>query len=138
MFLRDNLLITGTNNGDIRFWKLGQTGDPSRPIGGRDPLPNLTLRYDLIGIHNGAVELLMIVGDILLSSGGNDGKIVGWDISTGLRLGSVRCHPGRQIPEEEGGGTISSCVVDMLISGKDGRLISLCRDGSLRHLKLMR
>ena len=61
--------------------------------------------------------------------------MVGWDISTGLILGSIHCHPGRQI--EEGGGTFSSCVVDMLISGKDGSLISLCRDGSLRQLKLM-
>jgi hypothetical protein len=37
------------------------------------------LRHDLMGIHNSAVELLTVVGDVLLSSGGNDGKIFGRD-----------------------------------------------------------
>ena len=134
MFIKDNLLITATNNGDVRFWKLQCVEDPSKSID-KGPLPNLTLRYDLMGIHNGAVELLMNIGDVLLSSGGNDGKLIGWDISTGLRLGSIQCHQGRQI--EEGGATVSSCVVDILLSGKEGSIISLCRDGSLRQLKLM-
>ncbi|KAL7533642.1 LOW QUALITY PROTEIN: hypothetical protein ACHAXR_005360, partial [Thalassiosira sp. AJA248-18] len=107
-FIRNNLLITGTNNGDVRFWQLQCVEDPTRSIG-KGPLPSLTLRYDLMGIHNGAVELLMNVGDVLLSSGGNDGKIVGWDISTGLRLGSIRCHPGRQIEE---GGNLCCGYVD--------------------------
>ena len=135
LFIKDNLLITGTNNGDVRFWELQCAEDPSRSIG-RGPVPSLNLRYDLVGIHeNGAVELLMNIGDVLLTSGGNDGKIVGWDIVTGLRLGSVQCHPGRHI--EERGAPVSSCVVDVLMCGKGGSLISLCRDGSLRQLKLM-
>ena len=102
---------------------------PSRSIG-RGPVPALTLRYDLMGIHNGAVDLLTVVGDVLLSSGGNDGKIVGWDITTGLRLGAIRCHPGTRL--EGGGGAVRSCVVDLLLSGKEGILISLCRDGRLK------
>lgn len=131
-FVDNNLLITGTNNGDVRFWQMQVTESASRAIG-RGPLPALTLRYDLIGIHNGAVELLTVVGDVLLSSGGNNGKIVGWDISTGRRLGSIRCHPGRRLEGE--GGTIRSCVVDLLVSEKD-TLISLCRDGTLKLLKM--
>eukprot|EP00581_Thalassiosira_minuscula_P015198 CAMPEP_0183714366 /NCGR_PEP_ID=MMETSP0737-20130205/8898_1 /TAXON_ID=385413 /ORGANISM="Thalassiosira miniscula, Strain CCMP1093" /LENGTH=926 /DNA_ID=CAMNT_0025943275 /DNA_START=152 /DNA_END=2932 /DNA_ORIENTATION=+ len=130
MFVNTNLLITGTNNGDVRFWQLQCTDDPDK-----GPLPNLTLRYDMMGIHNGAVELLMNVGDILLSSGGNEGTIVGWDISTGLRLGSIRCHPGRALDGVS--GNVCSCVVDLLMSGKDGSLISLCRDGSLKQFKMM-
>ncbi|KAL3793194.1 hypothetical protein ACHAW5_009496 [Stephanodiscus triporus] len=132
-FVRNNLLITGTNNGDVRFWQMQVAENASRAIG-RGPLPALTLRYDLMGIHNGAVELLTVVGDVLLSSGGNDGKIVGWDIATGLRLGTIRCHPGRRL--EDGGGTIRSCVVDLLLFGQEGSLISLCRDGSLKLFKM--
>jgi WD40 repeat protein len=131
-FMQNNLLITGTNNGDVRFWQMQVAESASRAIG-RGPLPTLTLRYDLNGIHNGAVELLTVVGDVLLSSGGNDGKIVGWDISTGRRLGFIRCHPGRRL--EGDGGTIRSCVVDLLVSEKDS-LISLCRDGTLKLLKM--
>ncbi len=75
----------------------------------------------------------MVVGDVLLTSGGNEGKIVGWDISTGLELGNLRCHSGREI--KEGGvivDTIRSCAVDLVMSGKEKSMISLCRDGKLR------
>ena len=132
-FVHDNLLITGTNNGDVRFWQMHVAESPSRSIG-RGPVPALTLRYDLMGIHNGAVELLTVVGDVLLSSGGNDGKIVGRDISTGLILGTIRCHSGRRL--EGGGGAVHSCVVDLLLNGTEGSLISLCRDGSLKLFKM--
>ncbi|KAL7545746.1 hypothetical protein ACHAWF_009099 [Thalassiosira exigua] len=133
-FVHGDLLITGTNNGDVRFWQLQCASDPSRSIGRNRLLPSLTLRYDLMGIHNGAVELLTNVGDVLLTSGGNDGEIVGWDISTGIKLGSVSCHPGRRLKKR--GNLVCSCVVDVLISGKEGTLISLCRDGSLKKLML--
>ena len=130
MFIENNLLITGTNEGDVRFWQLQCVEDKARAIG-KGPQPSLSLRYDLMGIHSGAVELLLTVGDILLSSGGNDGKIVGWDVSNGLKMGSIECHRGRQLEERS---NVRSCVVDMLISG--GCLISLCRDGSLRQFQL--
>ena len=138
MFTMNNsLLITATNNGDVRFWQLNCVENTSRAIG-KGPLPNLTLRYDLMGIHNGGIELLMVVGDILLTSGGNDGKIIGWDISTGLKLGSVRCHSGREIKERgDIVATIRSCVVDLVMSGKERNMISLCRDGKLRLLRFL-
>ena len=131
----NSLLITATNNGDARIWQLNCVANASRAIG-KGPLPNLTLRYDLMGIHKGAIELLTIVGDILLTSGGNDGKIVGWDISTGEKLGSLRCNSGREI-KERGVivATIRSCVVDLVMSGKERNMISLCRDGKLRLLR---
>ena len=130
--------ITGTNNGDVRFWRLQLAEDSSRATG-KGPLPGLKLRYDLTGIHNGAVELLVPVGDVLLSSGGNDGKILGWDISTGLRLGEMQCHPGTPVDAAgnvvaTGGNMLRSCVVDLAMNGRDGTLISLCRDGSLTQL----
>ncbi|KAL7433400.1 hypothetical protein ACHAXH_005940, partial [Discostella pseudostelligera] len=138
MFAMNNsLLITATNNGDVRFWQLNCAENASRAIG-KGPLPNLTLRYDLMGIHNGAIELLMVVGDVLLTSGGNDGKIVGWDISTGLKVGILRCHSGSEIRERGAVfATIRSCVVDLLISGKERNMISLCRDGKLRLLRFV-
>jgi hypothetical protein len=131
-FVQGNLLVTGTNRGDVRFWRLGSTGEPANGAG-KGPLPTLALRYDLMGVHDGAVELLTAVGDVLLSSGGNDGEIVGWDVATGLRLGSVRCHPGRR--PAGGDGTAFSCVVDVVVSGKDGSVFCLCRDGSLQELQ---
>lgn len=126
LFVHDNLLTTGTNNGDVRIWQMNVTGKG----------PHLTLRYDLMGVHNGAVESLTNVGDILLSSGGNDGYIVGWDINTGRRLGSIQCHSGRRLENDNGIVTIRSCVVDVLLSGKEGSVISLCRDGTLRLFKM--
>ncbi len=133
--MNSSLLITATNNGDVRFWQLTCVGNPSRVLG-KGPLPNLSLRYDLNSIHNGGIELLMNIGDILLTSGGNDGKIIGWDISKGIKLGRLCCHLGSDI-EERGVAVanIRSCVVDLLISGKDGSMVSLCRDGKLRQLK---
>ncbi len=130
--MNNSLLITATNNGDARIWQLNGVENAPRAIT-KEPLPNLTLRYDLMGIHNGAIELLMVVGDVLLTSGGNDGKLVGWDISTGMKLGSLVCHPGREI-DERGFvvDTIRSCVVDLVMSGKEKSMISLCRDGKLR------
>lgn len=128
MFIHDNMLITGTNNGDVRLWQLQCRIDSSRS----SPYPHLTLRYDLNGIHNGAVELLVNVGDVLLTSGGNDGCLIGWDINTGLKLGSVRCHHGRCMHNT----SLKSCVVDLLISAKDSTMISVCRDGSLKQLKV--
>ncbi len=78
----------------------------------------------------------MNIGDIVLSCGGNDGNNLGWDISMGLRLGSVQRHPGRRI-EEEGGDILYSCVVNRLMSRKDGSIITLCRDSSLRQFEMM-
>ena len=131
MFVQNNLLVTATNNGDVRFWQLRCVEDPSRAIG-KGPRPDLDLRFDLNGCHNGGVELLTNIGDVLLSSGGNDGKIVGICMLTGRKLGSVRCHPGRL----EGGASLYSCVVDLILNGKDGSMISLCRDGSLKQLQM--
>ena len=72
-FIHNNLLITGMDIGDVQFWQMQVAESPWRSIG-RGPVPALTLRYDLMGIHNGAVELLTVIGDVLLSSGGNDRK----------------------------------------------------------------
>ena len=131
--MHNSLLITATNNGDVRIWQLNCVENASKATSNsKEPLPNLTLRYDLMGIHNGAIELLMVVGDVLLTSGGNDGKIFGWDISTGLKLGSLCCHSGREIKERGVAvDTIRSCVVDLVMSGKERSMISLCRDGKL-------
>jgi hypothetical protein len=49
----------------------------------------LELKYDNMGPHNGAVEVVINVGDMLLTSGGNDGKFIGVDLNTGLILESI-------------------------------------------------
>ena len=94
-------------------------------------LPKLKLINDLIGSHNGAVEFMTNIGDALLTSGGNDGKLIMRDVNTGSKLGFLDCHPGVHIAGVK--QKLKSCVVEVFLNGKDGRLISLCRDGVLQQ-----
>jgi WD40 repeat protein len=132
-FINDSMLVTGTNQGSIRFWCLECKSNPARSIG-KGPLPKLDLRYDLMGQHSGSVEVCTNVGDILLTSGGDDGKIIGWDINTGMKIGpAFRCHPGKRLTRLDDGEevVVNSSVIDFVLNAVDGKLISLCRDGVL-------
>lgn len=134
-FVHNNLLVTCTNNGDLRIWKLQCWDELCRYNGGEiGPKPQLKLKYDKMNLHNGAVEVVMNVGDMLLTSGGNDGKVIGVDLNNGLILQSIDCHAGERLQNSEGSTFLAkSCVVDMIVSGKEGCLISLCRDGTLQR-----
>jgi WD40 repeat protein len=130
-FVSNEVLVTCTNNGDLRIWKC--CNKPYGHSGGEKGLrPQLELKYDKMGLHNGAVEVVINVGGVLLTSGGNDGKVIGVDLNTGLILGSIDCHTGERLQDREGTTLIAkSCVVDIILSGKEGCMISLCRDGTL-------
>lgn len=134
-FVHNNLLVTCTNNGDLRIWKLQCWDELCRYNNGEiGPKPKLKLKYDKMNLHNGAVEVVMNVGDILLTSGGNDGKVIGVDLNNGLILQSIDCHAGERLQNSEGSTLLAkSCVVDMIVSGKEGCMISLCRDGTLQR-----
>ena len=134
-FVYDDLLVSGTNNGDLRIWKLHSCVNRRRSAE-LPPWPTLDLKYDKMGLHNGGIEVVTNVGDILLTSGGNDGKVLGVDLNTGLFLGNLDCHPGEHIQHAESGSMVlaKSCVVDLIISGKDGCMMSFfCRDGTIQQ-----
>lgn len=87
-----------------------------------------------MGQHSGSVEVCTNIGDTLLTSGGDDGKIIGWDINSGMKIGpALSCHPGRVLTRLDDGKEISvySSVIDFVINMVDGKLITLCRDGIL-------
>eukprot|EP00574_Skeletonema_japonicum_P004292 CAMPEP_0201734188 /NCGR_PEP_ID=MMETSP0593-20130828/33505_1 /ASSEMBLY_ACC=CAM_ASM_000672 /TAXON_ID=267983 /ORGANISM="Skeletonema japonicum, Strain CCMP2506" /LENGTH=195 /DNA_ID=CAMNT_0048227471 /DNA_START=42 /DNA_END=626 /DNA_ORIENTATION=- len=134
-FVHNNLLVTCTNNGDLRIWKFQCWNELCRYNGGEiGPKPQLKLKYDKMNLHNGAVEVVMDIGDMLLTSGGNDGKVIGVDLNNGLILQSIDCHAGERLQNSEGSTLLAkSCVVDMIVSGKEGCMISLCRDGTLQR-----
>lgn len=131
--MHHDLLVTGTNNGDLRIWKLQCYKPLDRHSGvERGAKPQLELKYDKMALHSGAVEVVINVGNILLTSGGNDGKVIGLDLNTGLILESIDCHTGERLQHREGATLVAkSCVVDIIFSGKEGCMISLCRDGTL-------
>mmetsp|Transcript_33909 Transcript_33909/g.65179 ORF Transcript_33909/g.65179 Transcript_33909/m.65179 type:complete len:898 (-) Transcript_33909:305-2998(-) len=129
VFMYNQLLVTGSNSGDLRVWQLKCFENKHRT--GDAEVPKLTLRNELSNNHiTGAIEFLANVGDLLIASGGNNGELICWDINTGLKLGSLDCHIGRPI---NGDRTLRSCVVEVFLDGKDGRIITLCRDGVLNQ-----
>ena len=137
-FINDTVLVTGTNQGSVRIWCLEFKNDPGRNFG-KGPLPKLQLRYDLMGQHSGSVEVCTNVGDVLLTSGGDDGKIIGWDINSGLKIGqALSCHPGKKLTRLDNGEetNVNSSVIDFILNVMDGKLISLCRDGVLAEWSL--
>ena len=132
-FINDNVLVTGTNEGSVRIWHLECRSNVGRSIG-KSPLPKLNLRYDLISQHSGSVEVCTNIGDILLTSGGDDGKIVGWDINSGMKIDkALSCHSGKHLTRLDNGKEVivHSAVIDFVLNCADGKLISLCRDGVL-------
>lgn len=94
-------------------------------------VPGLTLRYFLKAAHNGPVETAMNIGDVVITSGGNDGNLIAWDVTSGKKLGALLCHYGQETFDETTGekGSVKSCVMGAAVV--NDRVISLCRDGVL-------
>jgi WD40 repeat protein len=124
-FINESVLVSGNNQGDIRIWDVEGIAEND------DTVPGLTLRYFLKSAHNGPVETALSIGDVVVTSGGNDGNLVAWDATSGQRLGAVLCHYGQETFDESTGekGTVKSCVMGATVVKK--RLVSLCRDGAL-------
>lgn len=134
-FINENVLVTGTNQGAVRIWCLECKESPGRNIG-KGLMPKLNLRFDLMGQHSGSVEVCTNIGDVLFTSGGDDGKMIGWDINSGMKIGpALSCHPGKPFTRllDDGGEVIHvhSSVIDFVLNVADGKMISLCRDGTL-------
>jgi len=128
-FIQNNILLSGNNRGDIRLWDLCCTGDSGE--NDRHQLPGLILRIYLKSAHSGPIEMSTYIGNVLLTSGGNDGKVVGWDIKSGKRIGALCCHQGKEVIhlKTREKCIVKSCVVGIVSTGRGSKLVSLCRDG---------
>jgi WD40 repeat protein len=131
-FINDHVLVSGNNQGDIRMWGIEKMKESEES---ENVLPGLSLRYFLKAVHNGPVETAMNIGDVVITSGGNDGSLIGWCSTTGKKIGSLTCHYGQETFDETTGekGVVKSCVIAAL--AVNDRLISLCRDGVLAEWK---
>ncbi|KAL3786930.1 hypothetical protein HJC23_013265 [Cyclotella cryptica] len=128
-FVQKNMFVSGDNQGDIRVWDLDCTHGSMRNA---DNLSlSLKLRRHIKSAHNGSVELCMNIRNVLMTSGGNDGNIVGWDTVSWKKIGVFCCHQGKDVlhPTTQASHVLKSCVVGAILTGRDGRLVSLCRDG---------
>ena len=56
----------------------------------------LSWRYDLTGCcrGGGCVESIDLVGSLLITTGGKDGRVRVWDWNTGTPIASIKIHPG--------------------------------------------
>ena len=131
-FVNSHMLCSGNNQGDVRIWNL-VTMDGTDD--GNNTFPGLSLCHFFKHAHNGPVETAMHLGDVIITSGGNDGNLFGWDMTSGKQLGVLSCHYGQETFDETTGekGLVKSCVVGAQIVNNG--LISLCRDGVLAELK---
>ena len=134
-FVNSQMLVSGNRQGDIRIWNLATMHEIDEDSD--ETVPGLTLSHLLKHAHNGPVETVMNLGDVIITSGGNDGNLIGWDATRGKKLGTISCHYGQETFDANTGekGLVKSCVVGAQVVDK--RLISLCRDGVLAEWKFV-
>ena len=103
-------LVVGTSAGDIAVHDLAlssttTTEDNSNSASiitnnadGNDY--TLSWRYDLTGCcrGGGCVESIDLVGSLLITTGGKDGRVRVWDWNTGSPIASIKIHPGTYLP----------------------------------------
>ena len=135
-FLDRDILLTGSTHGDVKIMRLRVREELNR-----SQVSVVTL-HRMSSAHVGTIEQIERFGDVLITSGGFDGQIKGWNFRTGRLLGSVACHPGSHSAPETASmqpnrPIFSSVVGSVLFDDKnDGNsLLCLCRDGTLLSWK---
>ena len=129
--IRDKFLVSGDTSGNVRVWDILNEHKNMRQGTSKSIIeqsPNLSILFKIPAAHGGTIEEIDVIGNVLLTTGGSDGFIRGWDLNQGDLIGSVSCHKGISkmcLPQ-----TLKSSVVGLFCTGCQN-LISLCRDGSL-------
>ena len=75
----------------------------------------------------------MIAG-VLVTSGGNDGKLIGFDPCSCCEIGTLSYHRGKSVllPDGTRRQTMISCAVStLMLPASRRKLITLCRDGTM-------
>jgi len=138
-FLDDDILLAGSTHGDVKVLQLRIREDLVRST--RVHASVVTL-HRMSSAHIGTIEQIERFGDVLITSGGFDGQLKGWNYRTGRLLGSITCHPGRHSAPETApvqpnrpifSSVVGSVMLDDYTDGKS--LLCLCRDGSLFNWK---
>ena len=131
-FLDRDILLTGSTHGDVKIMQLRVREDLNR-----SQVSVVTL-HRMSSAHVGTIEQMERFGDVLITSGGFDGQMKGWNFRTGRLLGNVVCHPGRHSAPETASvqpnrpifsSVVGSVLFDDTTDGKS--LLCLCRDGTL-------
>lgn len=131
-FLDRDILLTGSTHGDVKIMQLRVREDLNRL-----QVSVVTL-HRMSSAHVGTIEQMERFGDVLITSGGFDGQLKGWNFRTGRLLGNIICHPGRHSAPETASvqptrpifsSVVGSVLFDDITDGKS--LLCLCRDGTL-------
>ena len=135
-FLDHDVLLAGSTHGDVKIMQLRVREDLNR-----SQVSVVTL-HRMSSAHVGTIEQMERFGDVLITSGGFDGQMKGWNFRTGRLLGNVVCHPGRHSAPETASvqpnrpifsSVVGSVLCDDITDGKS--LLCLCRDGTLFRWK---
>lgn len=143
---KKNVLICGNNKGDVRVFDVVQKKTYAKKKRKSVLRPNASLRLSQRFIvpraHSGNIDSLTFFGDILLTTGGNDGLTKAWSTKSGSSIGSVvsflgadssklcalknLCHTEKRVYSYEG---LKSAIVSNFFCGR--AMISFNRAGDL-------
>ena len=138
-FLDDDVLLAGSTHGDVKVLRLRVREDLVRST---RVIASVVTLHRMSSAHIGTIEQIERFGDVLITSGGFDGQLKGWNYRTGRLLGSITCHPGRHSAPETApvqpnrpifSSVVGSVMLDDYTDGKS--LLCLCRDGTLFNWK---
>ncbi len=135
--VNDKTLIAGDTSGNVRVWDIIETENDIVRNSQKhlsQNVPDLSILFKIPAAHGGTIEKIEVVGNVLLTTGGSDGFVRGWELKHGDLIGSVLCHPGF-LPHHMNQGfgpRLKSSVVGFLFTDAK-TCMTLCRDGSL-HL----
>lgn len=119
-------LVVGTNSGGLFIFR-------ARLM---EPLVVLERIAEVPRAHVGAVDSVRVVGNVLLTCGGYEGHVIGWDSRTLMPIGSIAVHPGRLYPPIHEGRLqvlLKCAVISTIVWHERESLVSLCRDGTIQE-----
>jgi len=129
--VRQQYLISGDTSGSVRVWNISQEKKSTGKGSKKDNFIEPNLSFKIPAAHGGTIEVIELIGNVLLTTGGSDGFIRGWDLKSGDLIGSVSCHKGVFVhPQRTSHAHVKSAVVGHIFTGHES-LLSLCRDGTL-------
>lgn len=121
---KKDALAMGTSRGHIVTWDLTMSSQTNKP--------ELILHTSHEGAHNGgSVESMERVGNVLLTTGGNDGIIKAMHIGSGLPLANLLIHPGRLVSPPRPPVRLKCAVVKAWVCHERQSIIGFCRDGHI-------
>ena len=91
----NDVLVSGTNSGDVQVWDVAQKQSYTKKKRKSASLPQpnsrlkLAQRFLVPIAHSGNITSLSFFGDVLLTTGGNDGFTKAWSMNSSSLLGTI-------------------------------------------------